>query len=340
MIRIGINGFGRIGRAVLRHTLKDDRFTVVAVNDLTDPYTLAHLLKYDSTHGMLKEEINVNGSNLAVNSSNIAIFSEPDPKEIQWSSVGADVVLECTGRFTKEEHASLHILSGAKKVIISAPSPDAKTIVVGVNDQSITSEDQVLSNASCTTNCLAPIVKILDEYFKIESGYMTTTHAFTADQRLQDSPHKDLRRARSAMNAIIPTKTGAASAVGKVLPNLNGKLDGIALRVPVNCGSIVDLVCNVEHATSVEDVHDAIESSIKANNLQEIISFCEDPIVSNDIVGRKESVIIDKSLTSVNKKMIKLLLWYDNESAYSQRLLDLIEKVSEASDVVKESIKL
>ena len=338
MIRIGINGFGRIGRAVLRQTLNDNRFTVVGINDLTDPNTLAHLLKYDSTHGVLKEDIHVNGSNLVVNSNKITIFSEPDPKEIQWSSVGADVVLECTGRFTKEEHASLHILSGAKKVIISAPSPDAKTIVMGVNDQSISSNDQVLSNASCTTNCLAPIVKILDEHFKIESGYMTTTHAFTADQRLQDSPHKDLRRARSAMNAIIPTKTGAATAVGKVLPNLNGKLDGIALRVPVNCGSIVDLVCNVEQATNIEDVHDAIESSINVNNLHEIISFCEDPIVSNDIVGRKESVIIDKSLTSVNKKMIKLLLWYDNETAYSQRLLDLIKKVSAASDVTKESM--
>lgn len=338
MIRIGINGFGRIGRSVLRQTLNDNRFTIVGINDLTDPNTLAHLLKYDSTHGVLKEDIYVDESNLVVNSKKIRIFSEPDPKQIQWSNVDADIVLECTGRFTKKEDASLHILSGAKKVIISAPSPDAKTIVIGVNDKSILSNDQVLSNASCTTNCLAPIVKILDEHFKIENGYMTTTHAFTADQRLQDSPHKDLRRARSAMNAIIPTKTGAATAVGKVLPNLNGKLDGIALRVPVNCGSIVDLVCNVERSTNIKDVHESIENSIKVNNLQEIISFCDDPIVSNDIVGRKESVIIDKSLTSVNKKMIKLLLWYDNESAYSQRLLDLIEKVSEVSDIKKESI--
>jgi len=332
MIRIGINGFGRIGRAVLRQTLNDNRFTVVGINDLTDPNTLAHLLKYDSTHGILKEEIYVDESNLVVNSKKVRIFSEPDPKQIQWSKIDVDIVLECTGRFTNKEDASLHILSGAKNVIISAPSPDAKTIVIGVNHKSILPNDKVLSNASCTTNCLAPIVKILDEHLKIENGYMTTTHAFTSDQRLQDSPHKDLRRARSAMNAIIPTKTGAATAVGKVLPNLNGKLDGIALRVPVNCGSIVDLVCNVERSTTIEEVHELIESSIKANNLQEIISFCDDPIVSNDIVGRKESVIIDRSLTSVNKKMIKLLLWYDNESAYSQRLLDLIEKVSEVSD--------
>ena len=338
MIRIGINGFGRIGRSVLRQVLHDDRVKVVGINDLTDPKTLAHLLKYDSTHGVLNDSISIDGSDLVINSESIKLFSEPQPRDIPWESLDVDVVLECTGRFTKKEDAFSHVIAGAKKVVISAPSPDAKTIVLGVNENTVEDNDYVLSNASCTTNCLAPIAKIIDHHFGIEKGYITTTHAFTADQRLQDAPHKDLRRARSAMNAIIPTKTGAASAVGKVLPNLNGKLDGIALRVPVNCGSIVDLVCNVEHATSVEDVHDAIESSIKANNLQEIISFCEDPIVSNDIVGRKESVIIDKSLTSVNKKMIKLLLWYDNESAYSQRLLDLIEKVSEASDVTKESM--
>jgi glyceraldehyde 3-phosphate dehydrogenase len=337
MIRIGINGFGRIGRSVLRQALHDKRVKVVAINDLTDPKTLAHLLKYDSTHGVLNDSISIEGSDIVINSESIKIFSEPQPREIPWESLNVDVVLECTGRFTKKEDAFSHIIAGAKKVVISAPSPDAKTIVLGVNENTVEDNDYVISNASCTTNCLAPIAKIIDHHFGIEKGYITTTHAFTADQRLQDAPHKDLRRARSAMNAIIPTKTGAASAVGKVLPNLNGKLDGIALRVPVNCGSIVDLVCNVKEETTVEEVHAAIESSIKENNLEGIVSTCEDPIVSNDIVGTTESVIVDKALTSVNKKMIKLLLWYDNESAYSQRLIDLVESFSLSNSEVKVS---
>lgn len=337
MIRIGINGFGRIGRSILRQALHDNRVKVVGINDLTNPKTLAHLLKYDSTHGVLNDSIAIEGSDLVINTESIKIFSEPQPREIPWDSLDVDVVLECTGRFTKKEDAFSHVIAGAKKVVISAPSIDAKTIVLGVNENTVEDNDYVLSNASCTTNCLAPIAKIIDHHFGIEKGYITTTHAFTADQRLQDAPHKDLRRARSAMNAIIPTKTGAASAVGKVLPNLNGKLDGIALRVPVNCGSIVDLVCNVKEETTVEEVHAAIESSIKENNLEGIVSTCEDPIVSNDIVGTTESVIVDKALTSVNKKMIKLLLWYDNESAYSQRLIDLVETFCSSNSEAKVS---
>ena len=326
-LRLGINGFGRIGRCVFRQLLDNKNITIVGINDLTDPYTLAHLLKYDSTHGVLDSEVFAKKSTLIVNKKNIQIFSEPNPKHIPWKDLDVDVVIESTGRFTQKEDAFAHVIAGAKKVIISAPSPDAKTIVVGVNEEILENKDNVVSNASCTTNCLAPIAKIIDHHFSIEKGYITTTHAFTSDQRLQDSPHKDLRRARSATNAIIPTKTGAASAVGKVLPKLNGKLDGIALRVPVNCGSIVDLVCEVKKSTNAIEVNNVIKDYIIKNNLSSILSVCDEPIVSSDIIGTTESAIVDSALTSVNEKMIKLLIWYDNESAYSKRLIDLAELI-------------
>ena len=324
-LRLGINGFGRIGRCVFRQLLDNKNITIVGINDLTNPSTLAHLLKYDSTHGVLDSEISAKESTLIVNKKSIQIFSEPNPKDIPWKDLDVDVVIESTGRFTQKEDAFDHVIAGAKKVIISAPSPDAKTIVVGVNEEILENKDNVVSNASCTTNCLAPIAKIIDHHFSIEKGYITTTHAFTSDQRLQDSPHKDLRRARSATNAIIPTKTGAASAVGKVLPKLNGKLDGIALRVPVNCGSIVDLVCEVKNSTNATEVNKVIKDYIIKNNLSCIVSVCDEPIVSSDIIGTTESAIVDSALTSVNEKIIKLLIWYDNESAYSKRLIDLAE---------------
>ena len=324
-LKIGINGFGRIGRSVFRQLLDNKNITIVAINDLTDPSTLAHLLKYDSTHGVLDADICVQNSKLIVNKKSVQIFSESTPKEIPWKDLDVDIVIESTGRFTKKEDALAHIDGGAKKVIISAPSPDAKTVVLGVNEEILNNEDHVVSNASCTTNCLAPIAKIIDQQFNIVKGYMTTTHAFTADQRLQDSPHKDLRRARSATNAIIPTKTGAAIAVGKVLPNLNGKLDGISLRVPVSCGSIVDFVCEVKISTTAKEVNNVIEEYIIKNNLSNIVAVCNEPIVSSDIIGTTESAIVDSALTSVNEKIIKLLIWYDNESGYSKRLIDLAE---------------
>ena len=324
-LRLGINGFGRIGRSVFRQLINNENITIVGINDLTDPSTLAHLLKYDSTHGVLNAEIYTKESILFVNKKSIQIFSEPNPKDIPWKDLDVDVVIESTGRFTQKEDAFSHIIAGAKKVIISAPSPDAKTIVIGVNEEILENKDNVVSNASCTTNCLAPIVKIIDQHFSIEKGYITTTHAFTADQRLQDSPHKDLRRARSATNAIIPTKTGAASAVGKVLPKLNGKLDGISLRVPVSCGSIVDLVCEVKTSTTSIEVNKVIKDYIINNDLYSIVSVCDEPIVSSDIIGTTESAIVDSALTSVNEKIIKLLIWYDNETAYSKRLIDLAE---------------
>ena len=236
------------------------------------------------------------------------------------------MVLECTGRFLKNEQALQHVIAGAKKVIVSAPSPDAKTVVLGVNDDIITEDDFVFSNASCTTNCLAPLAKVINDNFGIKSGYITTTHAFTADQSLQDMPHKDLRRARSAMNSIIPTKTGAASAVGKVLPQLNGKLDGIALRVPVACGSITDFVCVVDKETTIDEVNKVLQDAADGP-MKGILALSSDPLVSIDIVGRKESSIVDTELTKVDGNLVKLVSWYDNESGYSARLIDLCSRV-------------
>ena len=331
-LRLAINGFGRIGRSVLRQLLNNKNITIVGINDLTDPSTLAHLLKYDSTHGVLDADVYAKESTLFVNKKSIQVFSESNPKDIPWKNLDVDVVIESTGRFTQKEDAFSHIIAGAKKVIISAPSPDAKMIVIGVNENILENTDYVVSNSSCTTNCLAPIAKIIDQHFSIVKGFITTTHAFTADQRLLDSPHKDLRRARSATNAIIPTKTGAASAVGKVLPKLNGKLDGIALRVPVDCGSIIDLVCEVENPTTSIEVNKVINDYIITNNLSSIVSICDDPIVSSDIIGTTESAIVDSALTSVNEKIIKLLVWYDNESAYSKRLIDLAKLLAKLEE--------
>ncbi len=325
-IKVAINGFGRIGRSFFRQSLQSNDIEIVAINDLTDVKTLAHLLKYDSTHGVLSYNISCSGNSILVDSTKIPVYSSPNPQELPWKEVGVDVVLECTGRFLKNEQALQHIIAGAKKVIISAPSPDAKTIVLGVNDQIISEDDFVFSNASCTTNCLAPLAKVINDSFGIISGYITTTHAFTADQSLQDMPHKDLRRARSAMNSIIPTKTGAASAVGKVLPQLNGKLDGIALRVPVACGSITDFVCVVDKETTRDEVNKLLQDAADGP-MKGILALSSDPLVSIDIVGRKESSIVDTELTKVDGNLVKLVSWYDNESGYSARLIDLCSRV-------------
>ena len=326
-IKVAINGFGRIGRGFFRLALQTDNIQIVALNDLTDVKTLAHLLKYDSTHGVLPNEISTKGNSILADGVEIPVFSQPNPQDLPWKEMDVDVVLESTGRFLKNEQALQHVIAGAKKVLISAPSPDAKTIVLGVNDELISSDDFVLSNASCTTNCLAPMAKVINDHFTIKSGYITTTHAFTADQRLQDSPHKDLRRARSAMNSIIPTQTGAASAVGKVLPELNGKLDGIALRVPVACGSITDFVCITEKATTAEEVNKVLQEA-SDSSMKGILAVSHDPLVSIDIVGRQESSIIDAELTKVDGSFIKLVSWYDNEIGYSSRLIDLCSKVN------------
>jgi len=325
-IKVAINGFGRIGRSFFRQSLQSNDIEIVAINDLTDVKTLAHLLKYDSTHGVLPNYISCSGDSILVDSTEIPVYSCPNPQELPWKEVGVDVVLECTGRFLKNEQALQHVIAGAKKVIVSAPSPDAKTVVLGVNDDIITEDDFVFSNASCTTNCLAPLAKVLNDNFGIKSGYITTTHAFTADQSLQDMPHKDLRRARSAMNSIIPTKTGAASAVGKVLPQLNGKLDGIALRVPVACGSITDFVCVVDKQTTRDEVNKVLQDAADGP-MKGILALSSDPLVSIDIVGRKESSIVDTELTKVDGNLVKLVSWYDNESGYSARLIDLCSRV-------------
>ena len=325
-IKVAINGFGRLGRSFFRQSLQSNDIEIVAINDLTDVKTLAHLLKYDSTHGVLPNYISCSGDSILVDSTEIPVYSCPNPQELPWKEVGVDVVLECTGRFLKNEQALQHVIAGAKKVIVSAPSPDAKTVVLGVNDEIITEDDFVFSNASCTTNCLAPLAKVINDNFGIKSGYITTTHAFTADQSLQDMPHKDLRRARSAMNSIIPTKTGAASAVGKVLPQLNGKLDGIALRVPVACGSITDFVCVVDKETTRDEVNKVLQDAADGP-MKGILALSSDPLVSIDIVGRKESSIVDTELTKVDGNLVKLVSWYDNESGYSARLIDLCSRV-------------
>ena len=326
-IKVAINGFGRIGRGFFRLALQTDNIQIVALNDLTNVKTLAHLLKYDSTHGVLPNNISTIDDSILIDGVKIPVFSQPNPQDLPWKEMGVDVVLESTGRFLKNEEALQHNIAGAKKVIISAPSPDAKTIVLGVNDDLISNDDFVLSNASCTTNCLAPMAKVINDHFGIKSGYITTTHAFTSDQSLQDSPHKDLRRARSAMNSIIPTKTGAATAVGKVLPELNGKLDGIALRVPVACGSITDFVCVTEKETTAEEVNRVLREASETS-LIGILAVSDDPLVSIDIVGRKESSIIDSELTKVDGGFIKLVSWYDNEIGYSSRLIDLCARVN------------
>ena len=326
MVRIAINGFGRIGRMVLRAGLYHPNLDFVACNDLTDKETLAHLFKRDSVHGTFMGEVSVTEKGISIDGKELLVLAEKDPTQLPWNELGIDVVVECTGRFVDREGLQQHITAGAKKVLLSAPAKgDVKTIVLGVNDHEYNShEDHIISNASCTTNCLAPLVKVLDDNIGIEQGFMTTTHAYTGDQRLVDAPHRDLRRARSAAINIIPTSTGAAKAVGLVLPHLKGKLDGIALRVPVPDGSVTDFVCLVKRDTSVAEINELMKQ-VSDFHLKGIMEYSEEPLVSSDIVNNPHSSIFDSQLTKVSGRMVKVVSWYDNEWGYSNRIVDLLE---------------
>jgi glyceraldehyde 3-phosphate dehydrogenase len=327
MIKVAINGFGRIGRLSLKALLDKKNIEVVAINDITDTKTLAHLLKYDSVHGPFKGTVEASADALIINGKKISIFAEKDPAKLPWANLNVDVVLESTGRFVDEAGAGAHITAGAKKVVISAPAKgNIPTVVLGVNENILTGSETIVSNASCTTNCLAPMAKVLDDTFGIEKGYISTIHAYTADQRLQDAPHSDLRRARAAAVSIVPTSTGAAKAVGLVLPQLKGKLDGIALRVPIPDGSLTDLTVVLKKEASKEEINAAMKKAADGA-MKGILQYTEDPIVSIDIVGNPHSCIFDAELTSVNGNLAKVIGWYDNEAGYSARVADLIEKL-------------
>ena len=330
-IRVGINGFGRIGRNFLRAALQSENgFTVVAVNDLADPEQLAHLLKYDSVAGRLAEDVRVVDGDIKVGDQTIKVLAERDPGSLPWAELGVDIVIESTGLFTKAADAGKHISAGAKKVLISAPAKDEDfTVVMGVNDGDYDAEKHnIISNASCTTNCLAPMADVLNREFAIEQGLMTTIHAYTADQNLQDSPHRDLRRARAAALNVIPTSTGAAKAIGVVLPELKGKLDGYAMRVPVPTGSATDLTVTVSRETTAEEVNEAFRAAAASDRWSGILTYTEDPIVSSDIVGDPASCIFDSGLTKVQGNQVKIVGWYDNEWGYSSRLVDLTALVA------------
>jgi glyceraldehyde 3-phosphate dehydrogenase len=326
MVKVGINGFGRIGRNFFRAALSANAdFEIVAVNDLTDNETLAHLLKYDSILGRMGEKVSNTEESITVGNKTFKVFAEKDPAQIPWGKVGADIVIESTGRFTKASDAGKHMAGGAKKVIISAPANDEDiTIVLGVNEGTYdASKHHIISNASCTTNCLAPMAKVIHENFGIVRGFMTTVHAYTNDQVILDFPHKDLRRARAAATNIIPTSTGAAKAIGLVMPELKGKLDGYALRVPVPTGSVTDLTVELEREASAAEINDAIKSAANGP-LKGILSYTEDPIVSADIVTDPHSCIFDGGITKAIGKSAKVAGWYDNEWGYSNRLVDLV----------------
>lgn len=328
-IRVAINGFGRIGRLSFRKLLEKQNVEVVAINDLTDNATLAHLLKYDSVHGVFKYEVTSDDESLTVDGKRINAYAIKDPKQLPWKDLAIDVVIESTGRFIDQEGAGQHLSAGAKKVIISAPAKgDIPTVVLGVNEEILTGSEQIISNASCTTNCLAPMAKVLEDTFGIEKGYMTTVHAYTADQNLHDAPHKDLRRARAAAYSIVPTSTGAAKAIGLVLPQLKGKLDGSALRVPIPDGSLTDLTVILKRETTVEEINQAMKAAAEGP-MKGILKYETDPIVSIDIVGNSHSCIFDSELTSVMGSMAKVVGWYDNEFGYSSRIADLVAKVGQ-----------
>ncbi len=326
--KIAINGFGRIGRLTFRSLLDNDEVQVVAINDLTDNATLAHLLKYDTAHGVLDHQITADDGNIFIDGEKIVALAERDPSKLPWKELGVDFVLECTGIFRSREKASMHLQAGAKKVLISAPAQgDVKTIVLGVNEHEIDPEETIFSNASCTTNCLAPVIKLLDENFGIEIGTMSTIHAYTADQNLQDGPHKDLRRARAAAQNIVPTSTGAAKAVREVYPAIGNKIMAIAYRVPTLTGSIIDLSVRVNKETSVEEVNNIFKNAA-ANELKGILKYETDPIVSSDIVGSTYSSVFDSELTSCDGDFVHVVSWYDNEAGYSTRLGELAVKLA------------
>ncbi len=329
-IRIGINGFGRIGRNVLRASLGDPALEFVAINDLTDAKTLAYLLKYDSVHGMLDVPVEAKDDHLLVDSRPIKILAQKDPKDLPWRDLGVDYVIESTGRFTNRDEAAKHLAAGAKRVIISAPSKDADvTLVLGVNEKAYDPKThRVVSNASCTTNCLAPVAKILLERFGIKHGLMTTVHSYTNDQQLLDLPHKDLRRSRAAAVSMVPTTTGAAKALHLVLPQLKGKLDGLAIRVPTPNVSLIDLTVELESDATPADVNAAFRAAAQGP-LQGILQYSEDPVVSVDMNGNPHSSIVDAPLTAgLDKRMVKVIAWYDNEWGYSCRVRDLVKYIA------------
>ncbi len=328
-VRVGINGFGRIGRLAFRRMMQLGGFEILVINDLTDATTLAHLLKYDSVHGKYPADVKATANGISVGGKEIKVLAEKDPSKLPWKELNIDVVLESTGVFTKREKLQLHLDAGAKKVILSAPPKDDidAIVVLGVNDEAIKPEHKIISNASCTTNCLAPMVKVLDDAFGIKKGFMTTVHAYTNDQVMLDQPHKDLRRARAAAVSIIPTTTGAAKAVGKVLPHLKGKLDGFSLRVPTPDGSITDFVCELGKEVTKEEVNASFKKASETN-LKGYLEYCEDPIVSVDIVGNQSSCIFDSLSTMVMGNLVKVIGWYDNEWGYSCRMVDLMKKIS------------
>jgi glyceraldehyde 3-phosphate dehydrogenase len=330
-VRVGINGFGRIGRNFFRAAKKREAdIELVAVNDIGDAKTMAHLLKYDSVLGPFDADVAAVDGGIRVDDVDLQVLSEKDPAALPWGDLGVQIVVESTGLFTKREQAQLHLEAGAEKVVISAPATDPDvTIVLGVNDDAYDPDaHRIVSNASCTTNCVAPMAKILHDAFTIEQGFMTTTHAYTNDQRILDLPHKDLRRARAAAINLIPTSTGAARAIGLVLPELQGKVDGISIRAPVPCGSVTDLVVGVSRETSLEEVQEAFRSVADTGPMEGILRYTDEPIVSSDILGSPYSCIYDSELTMANGSFVKVFGWYDNEWGYSCRLVDLVERMA------------
>ncbi len=327
--KIAINGFGRIGRLTFRNLLERDDVEVVAINDLTDNATLAHLLKYDTAHGRFNGTVEATDDKLIVNGKVIEASAERDPAKLPWGDMGIDLVLECTGIFTSRDKAGLHLKAGAKRVLISAPAKgdDVKTIVLGVNDNEISADETIFSNASCTTNCLAPLAKILVDNWGLKVGSMTTIHAFTADQNIQDAPHKDLRRARAASQNIVPTTTGAASATADVVPEVKDKFIAMAARVPTITGSLVDLNVITEKPVTIEEVN-AKFKEMAEGPMKGVLEYTTDPIVSSDIIGNKHSSIFDSQMTDVQNGMLKLVSWYDNESGYSARLSDVASLIA------------
>jgi glyceraldehyde 3-phosphate dehydrogenase len=328
-VKVAINGFGRIGRNVFRIAAKRGDVEVVAINDMFSPEQLAHLLKYDSVYGRFQGTVEVTGDGLKVNGESIKVLSEKDPAKLPWKDLGVQLAVESTGVFRKREQVAMHLEAGASKVILTVPAKDKidRTIVLGVNDEMLKSEDQIVSNASCTTNCLAPISKVLHDNFTIKHAFMTTVHAYTNDQRLVDTPHSDMRRARSAAINIIPTTTGAAKAIGEVIPDLKGKMDGMAMRVPTPTGSIVDLVAEVEKDVSKESINEAMRKAAEGP-MKGVLAYCTDPVVSTDIIQDPHSSIFDSLATmAIDGKMVKLVSWYDNEWGYSNRVVDLAAKL-------------
>jgi glyceraldehyde 3-phosphate dehydrogenase len=326
--RVAINGFGRIGRLTFKLLLEKEDVELVAVNDLANPVTLAHLLQFDSVHGKYPFSVHEKNGDILVEGKSIKIFAEKNPENIPWGDLDIDIVLESTGKFTEKSQAEGHLKAGAKKVIITAPSPSKEipTIVLGVNDHILTGEEKIISNASCTTNCLAPMVKVLEDHFGIEKGFVSTVHSYTNDQNLHDAPHRDLRRARAAAYSIIPTTTNAAKAMEIVLPSLKGKIEASAMRVPVPDGSLSDLVVLLKKETTTEELN-AVFKIESEGAMKGIIEFEEAPIVSIDIIGNPHSCIFDSALTSAKGNLIKIVGWYDNEAGYSNRLVDLVQKI-------------